>query len=543
MKTDASSLLRIDFDAAIGKLAGAQLQGTWQLPAELARLAIASGARSIDLDVEPRHLTMRAPGARWDQRMIADFASVLDRRLEAADRHRAMVDLEERDAFALSAIASSSLRSVTLTLGGEEGLELTLTAAGDLVVNMPAGDDAEPPSDVRLRVEGLAIDAERAATWLRRAGRFSTVPIAIDGVRISHGFHAPLIAKRLEVRAKSPGTNPLDAPSPLPTHLAIARRGSTPRLWLLRHGIIATHATIPGYPAFEAALEMAALDDAARSRKSGSRAPSRPGGGPVEYRNAAALREALGPYLESLVDDAVCLTIELGGRAEALPEKYRARVARLLLRSALKRRRLSAVSGVSIFPLLDAEGRRLVSIDLIGRLVRVEEGGDCALDAVAPEEDPKRYAMAGRGALAISRGERALLGELLSVVFSRPPARARQGLVPRLRERFDRHLPRLGARGAPVADSELSAAERDLLARLRADGSITAEFRTGDGKVQRDGEDRLLLPRDNATVAACVRAVERDAAWLYPAAVALTDGRELPGLEMRRQWYAKLDPS
>ena len=81
MKTEASSLLRIDFDAAIDKLAGAQLQGTWQLPAELARLAIASGARSVDFDIEPRHLAMRAPGACWDQRMVADFASILDRRL------------------------------------------------------------------------------------------------------------------------------------------------------------------------------------------------------------------------------------------------------------------------------------------------------------------------------------------------------------------------------------------------------------------------------------------------------------------------------
>ena len=104
MKADASSLLRIDFDAAIDKLADAQLQGTWQLPAELARLAIATGARSVDFDVEPRHLAMTAPGACWDQRMIADFASVLDRRIEAADRHRAMVDLEERGAFVLSAI-------------------------------------------------------------------------------------------------------------------------------------------------------------------------------------------------------------------------------------------------------------------------------------------------------------------------------------------------------------------------------------------------------------------------------------------------------
>ena len=41
----ADSLLTIDFEAALAKLAWSQLQGAWQAPAELARHAIASGAR------------------------------------------------------------------------------------------------------------------------------------------------------------------------------------------------------------------------------------------------------------------------------------------------------------------------------------------------------------------------------------------------------------------------------------------------------------------------------------------------------------------
>ena len=46
-KADERSLLRIDFAAALAKLAPAQMQGRWQLPAELARLAIAHGARRV----------------------------------------------------------------------------------------------------------------------------------------------------------------------------------------------------------------------------------------------------------------------------------------------------------------------------------------------------------------------------------------------------------------------------------------------------------------------------------------------------------------
>lgn len=542
MKVDASSLLRIDFDSGIEKLAGSQLQGSWQLPAELARLAIAAGASSVDFDLEPRHLSIFAPGARLDRRTIADFASLLDRRLEAADRHRAMVDLEERGAFVLSAIASSSLRSMRFTQGGDDGLKLALTAGGELVVHLPPSDAAEAIPDIRFSVEGLAMDASRAAEWLRRAGRFSPVSISIDGAPISHGFRKPLIQKRLELRSKK-----VLPPSPaLPTAVAISRLGSTPRLWLLRHGIIATHATVPGYPAFEAAVEMAALDpspvgDDEPTESSGDERAGHPTG--------EALREALGPYLESLIDASVRLMIRLGEHASAhegdFPEKFRARVARLLLRSALKRRRLSEVSGVRIFPLFDAHGKRMVSIDLVGRLVRVEEGGACTLDAVSPKDDPERYILAGRRVLAISGGERALLGELLSVVFSQPPASARRSVRQWLIAWAARRLPRLRTLGPPVAESALSPAERGFLSRLTsaaAEGSLAgAEFRAGGGKVQRDGEGRLLLPRDSDIVRACIRATESDPSWLYPAVVALSAGGELPGSEMRRQWFARLE--
>ncbi len=324
MTTSAAGLLRIDFDAAIDKLAGSQLQGTWQLPAELARWAIASGARSLAFELEPRHLALHAPGARWDQRTLADFASVLDRRLDAGDRHRAMVDLEERGAFALCALASSALRSLVLKTGGEPGLKLELTAAGGLTVENATESTLAQP-DVSLSVEGLALDAGRAATWLRRAGRFSPIPITADGAPIPRGFKRPLAETRLDVDAGGSAIRPAApqpaapqpaapqpaapqpaapqpaAPQSLGTALAIPGRGSAPRLWLLRHGIIATHATVPGYPAFEAAVEMAAVG-------------GRPSGG-APRDTGAALRERLGPYLEALVD------------AEAPVERERAREA------------------------------------------------------------------------------------------------------------------------------------------------------------------------------------------------------------------------
>ncbi len=533
---EVNDLLRIDFDAALEKLAWSQLQGAWQLPAELARLAIGCGAHQVTIRIAARQLTMEAPGASLLATTVSDFASVLDQRLDAADRHRAMVDLEEQDAFVLSAIACSRLRRLTLTLGGQTGLKVELTASGDLSVVNPRAST----SDLDLNLEGLEIEPDRATEWLQRVGRFSSVPIVLDEARVDRGFHKPLIRKQLVITPseRSVNTGEFEAgPVSLKAALAIPRHGSTPRLWLLRHGIIATHATVPGYPAFEAAVEMAPVSGALRSASGWVDLTSRATG--------AALRERLNPYIRSLVDESIGLLIRLGREAPNLHETIRERLAGLLLAAALKRRRLSEIYGVEVFPLLSRETRRLVSIDVISRLVRVEQGGTCSLDAIPPGQDPRKFSLTGHGALAISRNERALLGELLQVVFSNPPARVRQGRVRRLLDWVAEAAPSLRfANGAPVPEFELTNAEQKFLVQLRhraADiGLSVVEFCTGASKPTAL-DNKLLLPRDNQVVRAAVQAVVSDPAWLYPATVALMSGKELSGPELRRAWFASLD--
>ncbi len=535
---NADELLRIDFEAALEKLAWSQLQGAWQLPAELARLAIAGGARSVKLRIAARQLTLEAPGASLSSATISDFASVLDHRLDAADRHRAMVDLEERDAFVLSAIACSRLRGLTLTLGGAAGLSVELTTAGDLSVVNPS---ASSVSDLELELDGLEMEPGRATDWLQRVGRFSNIPIELDEKRVDRGFHKPLIRKRLLVAPSGPSTGAEAATTvdsvPLHVAVAISSHGSTPRLWLLRHGIIATHATVPGYPAFEAAVEMAPVSGAIETASGRADLTSRV--------TSAALRERLNPYIRNLVDASTGLLIRLGREAPNLPEATRERLGRLLLAAALKRRRLSELYGVEVFPLVRREGRRLVSIDVISRLVRVEEGGACAIEAIPPGQDPRKFSLTGYGALEISRNERALLGELLQVVFSNPPVRVRQGRARRFLDWAATVVPSLqAASGTPVPESDLTDEEQTFLVQLRQaavdSGLQRIEFRTGDGKPRAD-DGLLLLPRRNPTVRAALQVVDRDPAWLYPATLALMAGKELPGPELRRVWFASLD--
>ncbi|MEE8523183.1 MAG: hypothetical protein V3T72_04570 [Thermoanaerobaculia bacterium] len=521
MNRDVSSLLRIDFEAALAKLAWAQLQGAWEIPAELARLAIAAGAGAVAIDVAPNRLVLRARGARVERRTVSNFASMLDPELEPEDRHRAMVELEGAQAFVLSAIACSSIKSAVLRIGGDQGMKLEMRAGAELSVVNP-GTVGEDPTDLHLEIEGLPLDADKAVRWLSRAGRFAALPVTVNGRRIDLGFKEPLITGRADAVCRRQLVFGAESgqPSPeLPALIAISSRGSAPRLWLLRHGIIATRATIPGHPAFEAAIEMAP----------GIRDGGRP--------SPADLRERLGPYLHSILDSAARLIIRLGGDADPMPEPTRARVARLLLEAVRKRLRVAEGSGVRIFTLFHARGRELVSIDEIARRVRVESGGVCTLDAISPDQDPEDFVVPERGVLVLSESERALLGEHLCAVFDTPPARLRPSLSRRLLGRLADGAPILRLRrGEPVAESALSASERRFLSRLRAALASAAEgdasavvFFTGDGAAFRN-RDGIVLPRSNPTVRHAVRVVERDSTWLYPAMVSLLEGSRYQGL-------------
>ena len=49
------------------------------------------------------------------------------------------------------------------------------------------------------------------------------------------------------------------------------------------------------------------------------------------------------------------------------------------------------------------------------------------------------------------------------------------------------------------------------------------------------GPDKLLLPRESPLVRSAVAAVAHDAGWVYPALLALLEGRDFPA-RARRRW-------
>ena len=512
--------LRIDFQAALAKLAPAQLQGSWQLPTELARLAIACGAHAVELDIRKSRLAMSAPGARLDLMSLRDLRTLIDHEAPDQQRHHALVALEQREGLALVALAGLGGDSFEIRGcigdGGQKNGWILIHSLGE----RPHLERLAGAAYFEVRLTGIRLDATAAEHWLLRNGRFSPVPISIGSQPIPRGFRQPLIRIRLR--------------EPLPAALALSQRGEVPRLWLLRHGIISTRATIPGYPAFEAAVEMSTV--------------SSPGA------LSTALRDAVQPYLEPLVQAAVSLVGQLARHAESLNEEARERAARLLLEASRRERYREQLKAIRVFAQVVGPGaaRRLVSIADLDYLVRfgaarTEDGRPPRLDAISPDQDPNELVLAGRQALVLSSFERSLLGELLDVSFASPPLKpqARRSLR-HLSEELHGQLSLawywLG--GRLVRESDLSRPEKTFLAAIR--GVATANtphavvFCRGNGRIHLTGDGRLLLPRHNPVVEASVRAVERDPDWLYPVLVGLLGGRDLPPAGLRERWSAAL---
>ena len=59
---DIGALLTIDVDAELRKLATAQLQGPWQIPAELVRRSMAAGASRVDVSFSRRRVRVEDDG-------------------------------------------------------------------------------------------------------------------------------------------------------------------------------------------------------------------------------------------------------------------------------------------------------------------------------------------------------------------------------------------------------------------------------------------------------------------------------------------------
>jgi hypothetical protein len=285
---------------------------------------------------------------------------------------------------------------------------------------------------------------------------------------------------------------------------------------------------VPGYPAFEAALEMGEETHA--------------GATPAE------LRLAVKPFLPNLVGRVVQLIIDAAQSDEALGGEALARICCLALRAARKELRLQSISSLPLIPVMEGEdrARRLATIEEIS-ILAARQGG--LLWSVSPG-DADRVGGDSRTVLLLTAEMRDQLAGLLEVRIEQPQPRIRAWIqharfaVRRAVEWARRRMTEL-VTPRVLGPSELLDAESELLedlnrvARDPDDEPVDVLMCPGVGAIRRH-RDRILLPRNNALVVRAARLAASDDSWQYPVAVALLGDHALPAAEMRHQWLRKI---
>ena len=526
---DIGALLTIDVDAELRKLATAQLQGPWQIPAELARRSMAAGASKVDVTFSRRRVRVEDDGRAVEEAQVRALAELLNPSAPAATRHAALLSLEAAGAVPLLALAGLALTSLSLESrgGGRPSVRLDVGRgrAPTLVVDPAASKSSAPQTRIELVADELEV--KRAREWLEEVGRFAGGALRIDGELGPDGLHEYLVSAPLELPFGDQGV--------VRGRIGIPHSGDTPRLWILQHRIVVTHQGLTKAPTFEALLE---LGDKVAPRAT-----------------AADLRELVAPTLVPLSDEAVTLMLRAAKRLPELGREGQNRVIRLLLQAARLGRKRREIEAARLVPCLVGHDEAPVWRSIAElRGSGAGEGRQAAIPAVYPGQSTDEVILGSAPIAVLGSSARSAITELFGVRFG--PAPRQLGRSGRGRW-FGDLLDRLGdlsgtiaaalhlGIGPPVEDSALSKPELRLVEHLRAvipsggdEAPQEVHLCRGRGRIRqtRGTPRRLLLPRDNPDVRACVAAIAEDEAWIYPASVVLLSGRSLPSVGARATW-------
>jgi plasmid stability protein len=507
------ALLTIDVEAELREVCREQLQGDWQIPAELVRFALRRGGAEVELERRRRGFLLRCRGVECRDGELGHAAVALDVRQPAPERHQAIVALERIGGNAL--LWAGGAAGARLTVGhriGGEATVLEVRAGRRAALEENAVDELPGGFEVRFRAAGF--DERRALGWLRTACRFAPVAITVDGRPVVQGFGATL-------RSVSLGR-------PVPGGVALTPSGDAPRLWLLRHGVLATRATVPGYPPFEAVLELGEV--------------TAEGVGPDDLRRAAQ------PLLPVLLDRVGDLIVEAVVAAPSEHPEALDRICTLglrAIRAGLARERLL---DEPLIPVLAAGGgapTRLSVTELRHRC----EAHQGSVRRVPPQPSRRRSGPAAALLLPLTPEQHQLLADLLPARLEQPEPQPRSARWRRLASGLAAAAARARAGAATtlgagaLADAELLDEERSLLRQLTravVDGSgerLEVRMAAGVGRPRRNRQT-VLLPRNNPLVVRAVRLVAGDESWLYPVALAVLADLAAPAPELRSAWQA-----
>ncbi len=491
----SDGLFAIDVEAEVETLSRGQLDGPWQVPAEIVRLALARGARTVAVERSGRWLRANFDAAIASLDELQDLATAFDDRAGLRDRQDAITRIEDRGVEPLLwAVGMPGARLDLAVIGDRRACRVTARSGRVEVVDRGVST-ARASSELAWTCRHFG--PRRALAWLHTALRFASAAVTVSGVETARGFHGGLYRMRIN--------------DPLPGELAVTDTGDVPALWLLEHGVLSARAVVPGFPAFSAAIEMAGVT------------PKRV--------SAEQLRAAANPYLPRIIDQAARMLLRLVERLPEVDPSVRARLTVLLLRSAERGLHRDAVVAAPCVAVRDGGRRRwLTPLEVERRAGR--RGG------VVVSAHPAAAGKDHVGGLVIDATpeERRLLSELLGVRIEPLHPRAIDSLRERLlvvgRRLWGRVRGAVGRRSLP--ERSLGRSERRLL-EVAAQAGAGIELSAGSGAPRLRG-GRVVIGRDRPEVRAAVACVASDVRWLYPALVALADdGADVDG-RVRERW-------
>ncbi len=500
MNLDVHQLLTIDVDAEIRKLSEAELGGPWQIPAELVRRSLRARATRVDVELQRGTLRITDDGAAPLDAVIEALGCLLERSRGPAARHRALLELEAHGEVGLVALAGLKWRGLRLVCDGAERL-----CRGEVHVR------PVPARGVVVELEEPVLDRAQAKRWLEVALRFTgAAAVGVDGAELARGSQDAIVSAPLQ--------------PPVAGTVALLRSTEPARVWFLRWGVVATHATLPDVTGVEAAIEL------------GEQAKGQVGAGELRHAFKHELLEVEAQAIELQISAAAQIGgLEPGDRS----------MLRMMLLSSAKVAKSAAVRRVKMLPALfgPSHAHEWTSIEQLlhyglGKSVLAVDTEARAANAVTQAP-----------IFVLSPAERARLSQLFAVAFAPPPSGGVAGPLLSLMG-----LAESGARVARAAAGAVQGAWQKavpLAQQTDAERAALETFRSAVGASSRsafkavelcegDGAPRLraktktlVLPRANADVAAAVALVARDPSWAYTALTALLGGAAMPPSALR----------
>ena len=493
-------LFAIDVASEIRNLCEAQLRGTWQMPAEFVRFAIRSGASKVEVTAGRRYISVSWQKGGTGRSTFENLAAAFDESIEAPLRQQSIAHLESTGAEALlwgGGVPGARL-SIDQVAGGTR---LRLTRVDGRQPRFRASDEVSREDGVEIRWRCSKLDRRRAVMWLRTACRFGVAEVSINGRPVVRGFLGGLYRLTLK--------------EPVACTLGLTSRGEEPVLWLMQDGVVAARATLPGYPPFEAAVELGGV-----ARGSAS---------------SADLRRDVTPFVSELSDRAVWMMIEVARKPEKLTGSEGQRLVALLLRAVRRNLRTREIRALPLFQ-NPGEGRRFLSLTSLEALAGRRGGRLYAVDPRTRDED---VLVDPGSAIVASLEVRDLLTEVTGVRFQ-PPPRRRDRVVRRLVESLRTTIRRTAERLRGVTNprslppEDLTDGERRVVTMLQSVFSPqTVEM--GDGARLRRTASGFILPRTDPAVVAAGRLAIDEPGWLYPLVLALQLEEPRSGT-LRNRW-------